>query len=123
MPTMPLQLEYYANTNTWAVRGEILPSTEGTTDGVWHDLQGFCPLSVTVETMAFIGVAHVCVSNQPTKPHDDWPGAPLGSPLDGQGGTRTIDAPYRWVKVRISEYSSGAIEAHAFGYKIGQLGG
>src|SRR5262245_34563034 len=107
---MALNTEYYAQTNTWAIRGSILESTTALTDGTWFDLQGFCPLAVTLEGV-FDGAAQICVSNRPTPPPSSWHGAPLGSPVGVNGGTRTVDAPYRWIKVRITTYNSGALEA------------
>lgn len=115
---MALEPEYFAKTNTWAIRGTLLASTAALTDGEWFDLQGFCPLAVTLEG-TFDGEAQICVSNRPTQPPSTWHGAPLGSPVGDNGGTRTIDAPYRWLKVRITVYNAGALEAYAFGYKLG----
>lgn len=116
---MALQQEYYSRTNSWGVRGAILPPTQALTDGEWHDLEGFFPLSVCVEG-SFDGSALVCVSNFPTRPDNSWHGAPLGTFIGSDGGTRTVDIPYRWVKVRVLSYVSGEVHAYAFGLRIGQ---
>lgn len=117
-----LQPEYYAISNSYGVRGAILEPTTSTSDGVWHDLQGVHPVSVTVEG-DFDGSAIVCVSNYPTLPDNTWHGAPLGTIISAGGGARTVDMPYRWVKVRVLSYVTGTITAYAFGFQVGRRAG
>lgn len=120
MSLSPLRAEYYARSNSWAIRGQVLDATSAPSDGTWHDLEGFFPFTVTLEG-TYTGTCQVCVSNYPVRPPDSWHGSPFGSLVGDNGGNRLIDGPYRWVKVRVLVLTAGQVEGYAFGYDVGHL--
>ncbi len=91
----------------------ILAGAGTTTNGVWLPIHGCVPLIVSIEG-TFVGTVQVFVSNKVPKPADaDNARVQLGSDFDAPGYV-LIDGPWRWVKVRVSAYTSGSVEAYAY---------
>ena len=93
----------------------LLSATTTTTNGEWKPIQGVYPLVVTLEG-AFSATCKVRVSNAVSQPADSTNDTPqLGSDVtagnDGSASV-TIDAPYRWIKVQVSAYTSGTINSY-----------
>lgn len=116
---MALIREYFAATDRLGISGILLDEIGTTTDGQWLDLEGFYPLGFTVEGV-YTGSVQICVSDNPRKPADTEHGAPLGSPVGNNGGTRALDQSYRWGKARVTAISSGTVKVHVFGAMIGR---
>lgn len=97
--------------NGWKVYGTLLSGITAANDGSWQPIFGIYPLSVTLEG-DFVGTAKVLVSNAVTKPADTEHDCPqLGSDLSAAGAV-TIDAPYKWCKVRVTVRTSGTLSAY-----------
>lgn len=92
----------------WYISGTLLESVTGTNDGTWQNLNGIHPASITVGG-TFVGTIKILVSNAPTKPLDsDNAQAQFGADITTPS-TLSTDLPYRWIKARVSAFTSGAI--------------
>ncbi len=105
---MALFIERHDLLNRPFVRGTLATSLTATTDGTWEDLRGFYPITVVLSG-DFVGAAEVRVSNSPNIPTNSEHGAQLGSNLVA-AGSRLVSAPYRWIKLRVTTYTSGTID-------------
>lgn len=84
-----------------------------TSNGVWYDITAWERVSVQVSG-TFVGTAQIFGWCGPTKLSDATDGVKLGSDIS----TPTIyevHAKIKWVKVKISAYTSGNIDAFAVG--------
>lgn len=93
--------------------GQLLAGAVATTSGTWFEVHGARPLNVTAEgtfsaTVEFRGSCSVA------KPLDSVHGILLGSAITSADSV-IIDAPYMWVKARVTAYTSGSIDAFVFG--------
>lgn len=93
----------------------LLSAVTSTTTGQWIPTMGVRPLVVTLEG-AFSATCKVRVSNAPTQPDDtnsDTPqfGSDITAGNDGNAAL-SIDAPFRYIKVQVSAYTSGTIYAY-----------
>jgi hypothetical protein len=93
----------------------LLSGATGTTDGTWYNLQGNHPVTITIEG-TFAATVQVLVSNNPDRPLDSFNDCPRPDGIDHTTpSVITIDAAYKWVKVRVSAYTSGTISAFILG--------
>ena len=91
----------------------LLSGATATTTGTWKPVHGIFPLVVSVEG-TFVATVQVRVSNKISIPADSDNARPqLGSDLDAPGQV-LIDAPQRWVKVVVTAFTSGSVEAYAY---------
>ena len=95
---------------------QLLTNIAATSNGQWVAIEGLNPFTIHV-TGITTATAELRVSNNSTKPLDTahevaYPTA--GASLTADGMWAIID-PVRWVKVRISAYTSGTINAYLFG--------
>lgn len=92
-----------------------LDDAAGVTDGEWIDVRGFGLASVSVAGIG-TATAHLCASNALTKPDNTTHGLQLGADITADKMVSLL-VPVRWVKVRVSTWSSGTIAAivHALG--------
>jgi hypothetical protein len=96
-----------------AIVGTLLETQQATTNGVWQSIQGFHPVTVTVEG-TFSGTIKVLVSNAEAKPDDSDNAKPqIGSDITAPGRV-SIDQPHRWIKAIVSTYVSGAINSYVW---------
>lgn len=91
----------------------LLNGVTATGNGEWFDVAGFHPCSfqisgITVATVQFRG------SNAPTKPADASDEFKLGSDVTADALV-ALDAPVRWIKAKVSAYTSGTIFVYMLG--------
>lgn len=86
-----------------------LHNAAGTTNGVWIDLRGLGLASVSIEGIG-TATAHVCCSNAAAKPDNTTHGLQLGDDLTADAMVSLL-VPVRWLKVRISAWTSGTVVA------------
>lgn len=88
----------------------LLSAQAATTAGTWQSLLGLHPFTVTVSG-TFSGTCKILVSDQLQKPADSETTHPqLGADIT----TPTLvsfAAPVQWIKVQVSSYASGSINA------------
>lgn len=89
----------------------VLQDAAGATDtGAWVALDGVSPLSITVEG-TFVGTVILYGSNDAAQPPNTD-----NNRVDIGGGSITapqlvvITAPLKWIKARVSAWTSGAID-------------
>lgn len=97
----------------FVLRGTLLDAQAATTDGTWCDTHGVWPLVVTLEG-SWTGTCEIFVSNATSKPSDSDNDKPqFGSDLTSNDAV-TIDAHFRWVKVKFTR-STGTVTANVAG--------
>lgn len=93
----------------------LLEGAQALTDGTWFNLRGRHPVTVTIEG-TFDATAQVLVSNNPEQPLDSFNAAPRPDGVNHIApAVITIDAAYKWIKVRVLAYTSGSISAFILG--------
>jgi len=90
------------------LRGVLLDGVAATSNGEWFDVSGFSAFSVQISGITTATVK-VCVSNKPTQPDATDHGIEKGS-LTADGSVEII-CSYRWIKARISAWTTGSISA------------
>jgi len=89
----------------------LLAGATAVNDGEWVEARGFTAGSVHVSGIT-VATVQVSVSNSPTKPLATNHGIAVGSALTADGMVSLNGVlPVRWVKARVSAYTSGAINA------------
>lgn len=88
----------------------LLDGATATSNGQWVDARGFRRMSVHVSGF---GTATVQIrgSNAATQPDNGSHGAQLGSDVTSESIV-DVDLPVRWIKARVSAYTSGTIDAN-----------
>lgn len=90
---------------------KLLDVAGGTTDGQWVDVRGFKNFTVDIR-LTGTATAKVCGSNEPTKPANTAHGVQVGPDIITDSMV-SITSPLRWLKCRVSSFSSGTISAFA----------
>lgn len=100
-----------------ALTGKLLDGVAALDDGEWVDVENYAPLSFHISG---IGTATVELrgSNAASKPANGAHEIKLGSDITADG-IRTLTAPIRWVKARITAHSSGTITVDFLGHGRG----
>lgn len=95
------------------LREELLSGVSSSDDGVWAEVSPFTPFSIDISGIGS-ATAQIRCSNDASRPADNTHGRQAGTDIttDGLYG---ITEPVRWVKVRISAYTSGTINANMEG--------
>jgi allantoicase len=97
----------------FVTNGILLDGAQSTTSGQWFFINGNHPLTVTIEG-TFSATVQIMLSNAQSQPAAATDGPVLGGNLTTMS-SQTIDAPYRWVKVKVTVYASGTINAFVYG--------
>jgi hypothetical protein len=92
------------------VRAQLLTNVAAINDGEWIDVSGLNQLSLDIRGITSATV-QLRGSNEPTKPLDSTHGNQLGSDTTVDGFV-IVSASVRWMKLRVSTYVSGTINAY-----------
>jgi hypothetical protein len=97
----------YGKVTLWA---QLLTNVTATDTGQWLPIKGWHPLTIEFNG---IGTATLQVRGSNTKaaPADSDDGFQLGSDI-ATDSLVALDAPIKWIKVKVSSYSSGTINAY-----------
>ena len=98
------------------VFAQLLNAAIAITDGVWFNLGGTNPVTVSV-TGITSATLEIRVSNQETQPLNSEHGLQAGNVIK-KDGVFVIDYPIEWIKVRIESYTSGTIDAELIGREV-----
>ena len=100
----------------WRKRGKLAENWTTPNDGHWIEVGGYYPLTVTIEGDDFEGMVEICVSNSEKRPADTDNGSLLGPPVLAGREVQYINAPFMWVKLRLTNLANGSItEANLYG--------
>jgi hypothetical protein len=100
---------------TTVLRAQMLTSAVATTDGEWIDASGLKTMSVHVAGITTATV-EIDGSNATTKPADNTHGIKLNATDITTDQVVMMTINVRWVKVRITAYTSGTINAYLEGH-------
>jgi hypothetical protein len=92
------------------VRAQLLTNVTAIADGEWIDVSGLNQLSLDIRGITSATV-QLRGSNEPTKPLDSTHGNQLGSDTTVDGFV-IVSASVRWLKLRVSTFVSGNINAY-----------
>src|SRR5882724_11669402 len=97
--------------NRFMGRVRLLDGATGTTTGVWVRIHGYYPLSVTIDGedgahAPFVATVRVLVANSVAQPNDALVNFGQIGPDVTAPQPVVITAPYEWVKVVVSAYTS-----------------
>lgn len=90
-------------------RATLLSAVVATDDGVWIDIEGFNEQTVHIEGIT-TATAKVNISATPTKPANNAHGIEAAS--CAADCAVVVSMGVRWIKVRVSAYTSGTISAY-----------
>ena len=90
----------------------LLDAVTNVGDGEWVDCSGFHGLTVDIEGITTATVSIRC-SNSPTRPLNTEHEREVQSVTSDS--TVVIVFPVRWLKARVTAYTSGTIYAHLYG--------
>lgn len=97
---------------SWVRRATVLDAVEAQGNGTWTSIEGCSNFSIHVTGITNATVV-VTGSNAPTEPAAATHGIVLAT-VTSDAIVR-IDMPVRWVKVRVSAWTSGTISAYLEG--------
>jgi hypothetical protein len=100
------------------MRATLITAAVGTGNGEWIDTSGMTNMSIHI-TGITTATVEVDGSNEPTKPADATHGIKLNGVDITANQMFTITVPQRWVKARVTAWTSGTINA----YLEAQVGG
>jgi len=95
------------------LEGVLLNAIVAVNDGDWIDVGGFGNFTVQVKGITTATVK-VHGSNNPTKPANTVHDFQIGADVTADGVV-TYAFPVRWIKARVSAWTSGSISAWAIG--------
>jgi hypothetical protein len=96
------------------VEAQLLTSAVATTNGEWIEVTGLLPISFQVDGITTATI-QLRGSSKPTIPSNSSDEYQLGSNITVDG-LYSLDAPVRYVKVKVSSYTSGTINVYMVGY-------
>lgn len=92
-----------------ALVSRLLTAVVAVDDGDWIDTLGYSPHSFEI-TGITIGTVQIRGSNAPTKPANTVHGFQIGADVTVAGSQLVVNQdPIRWVKARVSAWTSGTI--------------
>lgn len=107
---MPIVLNRYTVLGRTVVEAQLLTNVASTVTGEWFEVSGIHPISFQI-----IGINSATVqlrgSNNPSKPLDAADEFALGHDITTDG-LLALDAPVKWVKAKVSAYTSGSINCY-----------
>ena len=95
----------------------VLNAVVATGDGTWVEFERTKRSTIHIKGITTATV-QVRGSNEPTKPADSDHGVSVGSDITADSLVK-IDQPMKWIKVRVSAWTSGTIN----GYLLKELDG
>lgn len=91
----------------------LLDGVTSTTDGEWVDVTSW--QRICIDTLGtFVGTLQLYGSCEPTKPANATDGRQIGSDFTAPQ-LDEITAKIKWLKMKVSAYTSGTINSHAVG--------
>lgn len=93
----------------------LLTDQGATTDGVWASVKGIQPMAVMI-TGITTATVEIDGSNAPTQPANNTHGIKLNTLDITSNQIVAIDLPVAWLKVRVTAWTSGTINAYLVGY-------
>ncbi len=99
----PTQLDFC---QSW----KLIEGSAATDDGAWVDVRGFRHFSLDVSGITTATV-QLRGSNATTKPANNTHGRQIGADITADGLV-SAEIPVRWMKARVSAYTSGTVVAH-----------
>ena len=110
---MPIDIVSVKVYNRTFREATLVNAVAATQDGEWVDIYGVHPLSLDISGIT-TATLQVRISNDLVKPADTSHERQAGTDITADS-TVTIDAPYRWLKIRISAWASGTITVRMVG--------
>lgn len=97
----------------FAFAGALLEAAVATGNGEWVEVWGISPISVHVKGITTATV-QISISNEPTKPANSDHGIAEGAGITADTMV-VVTKPARWMKVRVTAWTSGTISAYFCG--------
>lgn len=107
MTITPQAIATYGKTVLWA---QLLTDQAAATDGEWMAVLGWHPLTIQIDGITTATV-QVRGSNAKAQPANSTDGFQLGSDISTDSLV-ALDAPIKWIKVKVSTYVSGTLNAY-----------
>lgn len=108
---MPISIEQDRILKTNTAYGQLLTAAVAVTNGTWVEIKGIHGLTITIEG-TYTATATVNVSNA-VAPLSTEAGVVIDTTTNTPLRT-TIDSNIRWVKVAVTAYTNGTINAYCF---------
>ena len=109
---MPIAMVYKKVHGHQVLEATLLDAAVATGNGEWVDCSGFHGLTVDIEGITTASVSIRC-SNNTTRPANSEHEREVETVT--ADGTVVIVFPVRWLKARVSSYTSGTITANLYG--------
>lgn len=90
---------------------KLIDAAVATDSGAWVDVRGFANLSLDVTLGGGTATVQLMGSNAPTRPANNVDGRQIGANITADGIV-SVTTPVRWLKVKVSAYTSGTINAN-----------
>lgn len=94
-----------------AINVTLIDAAAATDDGTWIDTMDFAEGSIDV-TISATATAQIRGSDAATKPADNTHGNQIGSDITSSGQYSIVNCP-RWLKARVSAFTSGTVTVNA----------
>jgi hypothetical protein len=92
------------------MRANLIPGAVATGNGEWIDTSGMSAMTIHI-TGITIATVEIDGSNEPTKPADATHGIKLNGTDITANQMFTVTVPLRWLKARVTAYTSGTVNA------------
>ena len=89
---------------------KLLDASVAADNGVWIDARGFPRMTVDIFG-SFVATIQIHGSNEVVVPSNPTDGRQLGANVTAPG-VIAIDSPVRWLKAKVSSYTSGTVNAN-----------
>jgi len=103
----PQAIATYGKTVLWA---QLLTDQADVTNGEWMAVIGWHPLTIEINGIT-TATLQVRGSNAKAQPANSVDGFQLGADVSVDG-LLALDAPIKWMKIKVTSYSSGTINAY-----------
>ncbi len=91
----------------------LLSSVTGTNTGTWKEVTGWSRITIDILGIT-TATCQIFGSCEPTKPADATDGRQIGSDVTANAMSE-ITRKLKWIKVKVSAYTAGTINAYAVG--------
>jgi hypothetical protein len=107
MTIVPQAIATFGSTTIWA---QLLTDKTDITNGEWMAVLGWHPLTIQIEGITTATV-QIRGSNQKAQPANSADQFQLGVNITVDG-LFALEVPVKWIKVNVSSYTSGTINAY-----------
>jgi len=107
MTIAPQAIATFGQTTIWA---QLLTNITDITNGEWMAVLGWHPLTIQIEGITTATV-QIRGSNQKAQPENAADQFQLGANITSDG-LFSLDAPVKWIKIKVPAYTSGTLNAY-----------